>query len=122
MGCMHKIGNAQASNGTNYPIAKAGILEVIRDPGNYYHTQQTYYTYNHSGGDNLIYVRYRYDTSNSIGGWSNWERLIKSGDSISATTLDGQPGTNYLRSDMDYNYNAVLNCTKVKQVQPRSTR
>ena len=105
--------NSQASNGTNYPIAKAGILEVIRDPGNGYHTQQTYYTYNHSGGDNLIYVRYRYDTSNSTGGWSNWERLIKSGDSINATTLDSQPGTNYLRSDIDDTHNGVLNCTKV---------
>jgi len=79
--------NSQATTATNYPTTTAGILEVKQDPGNNYHTSQTYYAYNNAGtGNNLIYNRYRYDTTaggSGTGGWSDWVRMLKDDDTFS---------------------------------------
>jgi hypothetical protein len=79
--------NSQATTATNYPTTTAGILEVKQDPGNNFHTSQTYYAYNNAGtGNNLIYNRYRYDTTTGgtgTGGWSDWVRMLKDDDTFS---------------------------------------
>ena len=110
--------NNQTSTANNYPDGAgfAGIIENINDPGNNQHTSQMYFRYN---GNNDIYHRYRYDTTNGTGGWSGWAKIwttrndgptsgLAAQTAATATTattasnamlLDGLDSTSFLRSD-----------------------
>lgn len=69
-GLYHQNTNANASSGTNYPVALAGMLEVVKDGAMVY---QKYSTYDNAHN---VYVRTYYN-----GTWYAWKKLFYSGDS-----------------------------------------
>jgi hypothetical protein len=66
--------NADAASGLNYPVALAGMLEVINDDkGNGIHTVQRYSQYSSTN----VYHRYYYS-----GTWSSWRNLSQDTNTI----------------------------------------
>lgn len=66
--------NADAAAGSNYPVALAGMLEVLNDDkGNGIHTVQRYSRYN----ANNVYHRYYYN-----GTWSSWRDLAQDNNTV----------------------------------------
>jgi hypothetical protein len=79
--------NSNAASGTNWPVAYAGILTVVRAEGNTTHITQTYDQYN----SNAFYNRSYYN-----GTWSSWRNLAQDTDTqraISSTPTDGATTT-----------------------------
>lgn len=67
-GLYHQSANAQASTGSNYPIAHAGLLEVFAP-----HVSFTYQRYTVYSGDGF-YVRARYSST-----WHPWRHITEGG-------------------------------------------
>jgi hypothetical protein len=60
--------NSDATNGSNYPVAAAGVLTVVQANGNSTHVTQTYDQYNSSAFYNRSYYN---------GTWSSWRDLAQ---------------------------------------------
>ncbi len=91
-GYYHQNSNSNATSGSNYPIAAAGMLSVVSDGAMVY---QTYHQYN----GNAYYHRSYYN-----GSWYAWRKVWQdgndgSGSGLDADLLDGVQGGGYLRSD-----------------------
>lgn len=87
-GWYHQNSNANASGGTNYPAAKAGLLKVHADGVMTYQQYQTY------DSASELYFRSCYN-----GTWSSWRKVITldndgSGSGLDADTLDGMQSGN----------------------------
>ena len=74
-GYYHQNTNANASSGTNYPAALAGMLTVTSDGLMVY---QKYQTYNGNG----TYQRTKYNTT-----WYGWDKILDSGNLTTTGTL-----------------------------------
>ena len=102
-GYYHQNSNANASSGSNYPVALAGMLEVTSDGSMVY---QRYTTYN---SVHTVYVRTYYS-----GTWYNWAKQWDnlndgSGSGLDADLLDGQQGSYYYPASNPNGYTAYTN-------------
>lgn len=84
-GWYHQNTNANASGGTNYPAAKAGLLKVHSDGSM---TYQQYQTYDNAATD--LFFRSCYN-----GTWGTWRKVITldndgAGSGLDADLLDGK--------------------------------
>ena len=75
-GYFHQNGNTNATSGTNYPVALAGMLSVQADGGMVY---QKYQTYNGDG----TWQRTKYGTT-----WFAWDKILDTGNSEAFTSAD----------------------------------
>lgn len=99
IGFYHQNANSQAQSGSNYPSGNAGMLTVTADGAMVY---QTYHQY--SG--NAYYHRSYYN-----GTWYPWRKVWTdgndgSGSGLDADLLDGEQGSNYLRSNVNDTFDA----------------
>jgi hypothetical protein len=106
-GLYHQNTNANASSGTNYPVALAGMLEVVKDGAMVY---QKYSTYDNAHN---VYVRTYYN-----GTWYAWKKLFYSGDSwdqIQDNTIDSSEIQDNTLTASDLAPNSVGNSQLIDQ-------
>jgi len=75
-GYYHQNSNANATSGTNYPAALAGMLTVTSDGNMVYQKYQTY-------DGNGTYQRTKYN----VAGWYDWDKILDSGNLTTTGTL-----------------------------------
>ena len=89
--------NADAASGSNYPVDKAGILQVINDDyGNGLHTTQLYSEYNST----RYYIRTYYS-----GSWQAWRDLSQ--DTNTNTTYTAGKGISLSSTQFNLNVSAT---------------
>lgn len=95
-GIYHQGNNSNASSGSNYPTALAGVLTVLNNRGSL-HIYQEYTVYN----SNVTYHRSRYN-----GNWIPWTKVWNShtdgaGSGLNADLVDDLHASQFVRSDTD---------------------
>ena len=92
-GLYHQRSNTFASNGTNYPIADAGMLTVKEDGKMVYQTYEVYGNYNRT------FTRTYYDNI-----WYPWKEIFHFGDKATdADKLDGHDSSYFATADINSN-------------------